>query len=176
MKKNLLILFLIVLTVINVTALVTIAYHRFHFKRDFPLMGRSDIRPERHMDFIKDELGLNEEQVKEFESRNKRFREETKAIHDSLRAKRWELMDEIAAEEPSAEKLDRLTEEIGTLEIALKKRTTAHLLEGKAILTPEQQKKFFSLFKERRDRARGFRDRGRRMGKELGHPDFEEGE
>ena len=176
MKKNLIILFLVLLTIINVAALATFAYHRFHFKRDFPLRGGPDRQPDRHMDFVKHELGLNEEQVKEFESRNKRFREETKAIHDSLRAKRRELMDEIAAEEPSLEKLDRLTEEIGTLEITLKKRTTAHLLEGKAILTPEQQKKFFSLFKERRDRARGLRDRGRGIGKGLGHPDFEEGE
>lgn len=176
MKKNLIILFLVLLTIINIAALATFAYHRFHFKRDFPPMGRPDMRPDRHMDFIKDELGLNEEQVKEFESRNERFREETKAIHDSLRAKRWELMDEMAAEVPSVEKLDRLAEEIGALEITLKKRTTEHLLEGKSILTPEQQQKFFSLLKERRDRARGFRDRGTGIGKGLGHPDFEEGE
>jgi Spy/CpxP family protein refolding chaperone len=175
-KKNLAILLLILLTVVNVAALATIAYHRFHCKKDFPLMGRPDMRTDRHMDFIKHELGLNEEQVKEFESRDKRFREETKPIHDSLRAKRKELMDEIAAEEPSVEKLDRLAEEIGALEIALKKKTTAHLLEGKAILTPEQQKKFFSLFKERRDRTRGWKDRGRGIGRGLRHPDFEEGE
>ncbi len=175
MKKNLAILLLILLTIVNVAALATFAYHRFHFKKDFPLRGGPDVKPDRHMDFIKQELDLNEEQVKEFESQDKRFREETKPIHDSLRAKRKELMDEIAVEEPSVEKLDRLAEEIGTLEITLKKKTTAHLLEGKAILTPEQQKKLFSLFRERRDRARGLRDRGRGIGKGLGHPDFEEG-
>jgi Spy/CpxP family protein refolding chaperone len=172
MKNRLVILFLVILTIINVTALVTIAYHRLHFKRPFPSTGRPDI----HMDFMKQELGLNEEQVKEFESRCDRFREETKPIHDSLRAKRKELMDEIAAEEPSVEKLDRLAEEIGTLEITLKKKTTAHLLEGKAFLTPEQQKNFFSLFDEGRYRMRGWRDRGKGIGGRPRHPNFEEGE
>ena len=176
MKKNLAILLLILLTVVNIAALATFAYHRFHFKRNFPLMGRPDMRPDRHMDFIKYELGLNEEQVKEFESRCDRFREETNPIHDSLRAKRKELMDEIAAEEPIVEKIDRLAEEIGTLEITLKKKTTAHLLEGKAILTLEQQKKFFSLLKERGDRMRMKRDRGKGIGREPRHPKFEEGE
>jgi len=171
-KKNLAILLLILLTIVNVAALATIAYHRFHHKRAFPPMDRPDT-PER---FIQRELDLNEEQVKEFESQDKRFREETKPIHDSLRAKRKELMDEIAAEKPNVDKLDRLAEEIGALETTLKKKTTAHLLEGKAILTPEQQKKFFSLFKERRDRTRGLKDRGRGIGRGLRHPDFEEGE
>ena len=171
MKKNLVILFLVVLTIINVTALVTIAYHRFHFKRHFPPIGRPDI----HMDFMKHELDLNEEQIKEFESQREKLKIETEPILDSIRAKRKELMDEIAAEEPSVEKLDRLTEEIGNLEITLKKKTTAHLLEGKAILTPEQQKKFFSLFKERRDRIRGWKDCGKGIGGRPRHPDFEEG-
>jgi Spy/CpxP family protein refolding chaperone len=171
-KNRLVILFLVILTIINVTALVTIAYHRFHFKRPFPSTGRPDI----HMDFMKQELDLNEEQIKKFESHRERFRIETEPILDSTRAKRKELMDEIAAEKPNVDKLDKLMEEIGALEITLKKKTTAHLLEGKAFLTPEQQKKFFSLFDEGRDRMRGWRDRGKGIGGRPRHPDFEEGE
>lgn len=172
MKKNLAILLLIFLTVVNVAALATIAYHRFHFKKPFPPPGRSDI----HMDFMKRELDLNEEQIKEFESHREKFRIETEPILDSIRAKRKELMDKIAAEKPNVEKLDKLAEEIGALETRLKKKTTAHLLEGKALLTPEQQKKFFSLFKEGRDRRRGWKEHGRRIEEPPGHPDFEEGE
>jgi Spy/CpxP family protein refolding chaperone len=176
MKKNLIVLFLVLLTIINIAALATFAYHRFHFKRDFPRRGGPDVQPDRHMDFIKQELDLNEEQLKEFESQADRFKEETKPILDSLRTKRRALMDEIAVEEPSRDKLNMLTEEIGALQGELHKKTIVHLLEEKSILTPEQQQKFFSLLKERRDRARGFRDRGRGIGKGLGHPDFEEGE
>ena len=172
MKKNLVILLLILLTVVNVAALATIAYHRFHYKTHFPSIDRLG----KHMEFIKKELDLNEEQIKEFEAQREKLKIETEPILDSIRAQRKELMDEIAAEKPNVEKLDKLAEEIGALETTLKKKTTAHLLQGKAILTPEQQKKFFSLFKERRDRIKGFMDRGRGKGRGLRHPDFEEGE
>ncbi|MCK4225120.1 MAG: periplasmic heavy metal sensor [candidate division Zixibacteria bacterium] len=171
MKKNLVISLLILLTIVNVAALATIAYHRLDYKKRFRPVGR----PDTPMNCIKQELGLNEKQVKEFESQDKRFREETKPILDSIRAKRKELMDEIAAEKPNVDKLDKLAEEIGALETTLKKKTTAHLLEGKAILTPEQQKKFFSLFREGMDRMKGWRGRGRGIGRWPGHPDFEDG-
>ncbi|MCK4427010.1 MAG: periplasmic heavy metal sensor, partial [candidate division Zixibacteria bacterium] len=124
MKKNLVILLLILLTIVNVAALATIAYHRLESKRRFRPMGR----PDTPMNFIKQELDLNEKQVKEFESQDKRFREETKPILDSLKTKRKDLMNEIAAEQPSMDKLDKLTEEIGALQVALQKKTIMHLL------------------------------------------------
>ena len=171
MKSKLVILFLVILTIINIAALVTIAYHRLHSKRLFRQMDR----PDRGMSFIKQELDLNEEQVKEFEAQDKRFKIETEPIRDSLRAKRRDLMDEIATEEPNRDKLDKLTEEIGALQVALQKKTIVHLLEEKSLLTPEQQQKFFSLLKERGDRTRMKRDRGKGIGRGPRHPNSEEG-
>jgi Spy/CpxP family protein refolding chaperone len=171
MKKNLVILFLVLLTIVNIVALATFAYHRFHPKMPFHPMERPDT-PER---FIKRELGLNEQQTKEIEAHFKKFRIETETILDSLRTKRAELAEEMAAQEPSVVKLDSLTEEIGALEIRLQKKTIMHMLEAKAFLTPEQQKKFFSLFKEGKDRIRGLRNRGSKTERGPGHPGFEEG-
>jgi Spy/CpxP family protein refolding chaperone len=171
MKNKLLILFLVFLTIINIAALTTIAYHRFHPQRSF----HPGDRPETPGSFIKRELGLNEEQAKEFESQAKRFEEEIKPIRDSLEAKRIDLMNEIMAEKPSPDKLSQLSEEIGALHVKLEKRTSMHLLQGKSLLTPEQQKKFFSLFKEGQNRMRRLRDRGDRMEKGPQSPDFEEG-
>jgi hypothetical protein len=65
MKKNLIILFLVLLTIVNIAALATFAYHRFHPKGPFPPMNQSD-SPDR---FIRRELDLNEKQAKEFEAR-----------------------------------------------------------------------------------------------------------
>lgn len=172
MKKNIVILFLVLLTIINVAALATIAYHRFHFKRHFPPIGRPDIP----MNFIKQELDLNEEQVKEFEAHTKRFKEETEPILDSLRAKRMDLMDEMAAEKPSMDKLDKLTEEIGALQVALQKKTIRNLLKEKSFLTPEQQQKFFSIFKERATCRGRMKGPGMGIGRGPRHPNFEEGE
>jgi len=171
MKKNLVILFLALLTIVNIAALATFAYHRFHPKGPFHPMDRTDT-PER---FIQRELDLNEGQAKEFEAHFKKFRMETEPILDSLRAKRAELTEEMSSKEPSAAKLDKLTEEIGVLDVRLQKKTIMHTLETKAFLTPEQQKKFFSLFRERQGRIRGWRDRKDRMERGPESPDFEEG-
>jgi Spy/CpxP family protein refolding chaperone len=172
MKKNLAILLLILLTVVNVVALATIAYHRFHPRKPF----HPEIRPDMHKDFIKQELNLDETQVEQFEANVEKLKTEMEPILDSLRAKRRDLVHELMAAEPSMDKLDRLSEEIGALHVQLGKKTTAHMLKAKSFLTPEQQKKFFSLFEEGGDRMRRFRDRGRRTEGPPGPPDFEEGE
>jgi len=170
-KNKLAFLFLVLLTIVNVSALVTIGYHRLHFERHFPPVSPHE-SPE---SFIRHELNLNEKQAKEFESQAKRFREEIDPIRDSLEAKKSNLMNEIMSENPNQDKLSQLSEEIGALHTELEKRTSVHLLEGKSLLTPEQQKKFFSLFKEGRKRIGGFKDQGRGMGERPEPPNFEEG-
>ncbi len=160
-KKNLLILFLILLTIVNVAALATITYNRLHAKRPFPPMGR----PDRRSDFLKQELGLSEHQAKEFQMHTERFRTEMEPIHDSIRIMRAELMSELTEQEPDAGRLNQLAEEIGALEVDLKKKLITHMLEGKALLTPEQQRKFFSHFREGLDRMHPMRDHGKRLGR-----------
>ena len=160
-KKNLLILFLVLLTLVNVAALATIAYHRLHAKRPFRPMGRPDGR----IDFLQQELGLSEEQAKEFQTHMERFRTEMEPIHDSIRTMRTELMSELAKQEPDAGRLSQLAEEIGALEVNLKKKSITHMLEGKTLLTPEQQKKFLSRFREGLDRMHPVRDQGKRFGR-----------
>jgi Spy/CpxP family protein refolding chaperone len=173
MKKNLVILFLVLLTIVNIAALATIAYHRFHPQRPFHPMGRPEI-PETPEGFIKQELDLTEEQAEEFKAHFERFRMEMEPIHNSLEVKRAELMGEISADEPNKDKLDKLAEEIGTLQDTLQRKMISHLLEGKSLLTPEQQRKFFSLFREGGDRMKGLRD-PKRMERRPGNPDFKNG-
>lgn len=156
MKKNLIILFLVLLTIVNVAALATIAYHRFHPKGHFPPAGLPDM----HKNFIQQELGMNEKQVREFEAHFERVRKETEPILDSIEVKREKLMEELSADEPNKDKLNRLADEIGSLQAELQKKMIGHLLEGRSLLTPEQQKKFFSLFKEWRGRGGEFRGPG----------------
>lgn len=172
MKKNLVILFLAVLTIINVAALVTIAYHRFQPGKPFPPAGQ----PGNPLNFIKQELGLSDEQAKKFEDNFKKFRIEMDLILDSLRVKRNELMDEISAEQPSLDKVNKLIVEVGLLENELQKKVVMNILEGKSYLTPEQQKKLFSILKQGKDRERGPMDRGGGMGRPPEYPDFGEGE
>jgi Spy/CpxP family protein refolding chaperone len=161
MKKNLIILFLVFLTIINVAALATIAYHRFHPKRPFSSEGPPDV----HRNFIQQELGLNEEQTKEFETHFEAVRKETEPILDSLEVTRKKLMDELSGDEPDRDKLDSLAEEIGSLQAELQKKMIGHLLEGTSLLTPEQQKKFVSLFRGGPDRMHPMGEHKRRLGR-----------
>ena len=160
---------LALLTVVNVAALVTIGYHRLRFDAHprpmVPLVEPGNV--------MKQELNLSEEQAQEFQARFEKFRTETEPIMDSLEAKKAEMMSEISAEQPSMARLDQLAGEIGALQTQLQKRMILHLLEGKSLLTPQQQKKFFSLFKEGPGRAKGLRDPGA-MGGPPGRPDFGE--
>jgi len=164
MKKNLVILFLILLTIVNIAALVTFAYHRFQPRPHLPPLNLPD-KPE---NFIRRELNLNEEQMKQFETHFNKFKMEMDSILDSLRVKRDQLTEEMTSGEPSAASLDSLADEIGALEVRLQKKTITHMLDAKTFLTPDQQKKFFSLFKEGQDHRRG-------MEREPGRPNFEEG-
>jgi Spy/CpxP family protein refolding chaperone len=168
-KKNLAILLLVLLTVVNVAALVTFGYHRLRFERHFHPADASD-EPGKA---IRQELGLSQEQAKEFEANFEKFRAETKPITDSLEAKKAEMMNEVSADRPSMEKVDELAGEIGALQAQLQKKMALHLLEGKSLLTPQQQKKFFSLFREGPGRAKGLREPGA-MGGPPRRPDFGE--
>jgi Spy/CpxP family protein refolding chaperone len=168
-KKNLAILLLALLTVVNIAALVTFGYHRLGFERHFHPAGPSD-EPRKA---IRQELGLSQEQAEEFEARFEKFRAETKPITDSLEAKKMEMMNELSAARPSMERVDKLAGEIGALHEQLQKKMALNLLEGKSLLTPEQQEKFFSLFREGPGRAKGLRNPGAKGGP-PGRPGFGE--
>lgn len=172
MKKNLVISFLVVLTVINVAALVTIGYHRLQFKGPSHPIGSPS--PDMHRNFIQQELGLSQEQAKEFEAHFEKSRIETGPIFDSLDVKREQVMKEISSDKPDLAKLDKLAEEMGILQAQLQKKMIGHLLEGKSLLTPQQQEKLFSLFKEGGERTKGFRGPGG-MQRPPGEPDFGKG-
>ena len=53
------------------------------------------------------------------------------------------------AEASDSLELERIVAEIGSLQVALQREVVRHLLEEKAIFTPAQREKFFSLVLER---------------------------
>ena len=144
MKKNLLVSFLVILTVVNVAALATIAYHRIGFSQHFgpPLGG-----PDKPRDFMKGELGLSDEQAAKFRSEFEKFKSETESIMDSIAVLRTQTVDELAKDGSNRERLDALSARIDSLQSLMQAKMIAHLLESKSVLTPEQQKKFFSLLR-----------------------------
>ncbi|OGL46530.1 MAG: hypothetical protein A2161_22080 [Candidatus Schekmanbacteria bacterium RBG_13_48_7] len=148
MKKNLFILFLILLMIINITALTTIAYQRYK-------VGRHDLRTDRPgmgMRNVNRMLGLNDMQAKEFESEHEKLNAEIEQIQELLEQKRTALLDEMMILEPDMSKINKLIEDTGNLQTEIKKKTTMHILKLKTFLNPQQQKKFFETFRQNENR------------------------
>jgi Spy/CpxP family protein refolding chaperone len=148
MGSKLLHIIILVLVIIVISAAVRVAHDRWFPPR--PDTHREP--PDLHSGFVREELGLTDQQVQQFEALVDSFARQTEPIRDSLHQKRTALFDEMSSDEPSLEVLDGLAEDIGNLEIRLKKRTIRHMLEHDEVLTPEQKSKLVSAFRERHDR------------------------
>lgn len=172
MGRNALHVFILILIIVLVSAAVRVVHDQWFPRRP----DIHHIRPDLHMEFVRDELDLTDDQTERFEAMIDSFANQTRPIRDSLHEKRMALFDEMSSEQPSLDVLDELAEDIGALEIKLKKRTMRHMLERDDVLTPEQKEKLFSVFRERQARMDPHGPRHTPMGKGFGRPHRESGE
>ncbi len=145
MKKNIIIITVVFLTIINLASLATFAYYRWFFMPVSPIMERAEIS----FQFIKKRLNLNDRQAGQFKSSFKIFQQEAGIILDSLQINRAMFFDELSFEEPDSIKLNTLIKEMSTLQEELKMKAINNLLRARAFLTPQQQREFISFFNEK---------------------------
>jgi Spy/CpxP family protein refolding chaperone len=144
MKRNLLILALIVLVIVNISALATIIHGRW--SRDArPRLGRPSVHP---VVFFREHLGLDESQIAEFQERRSSFEDQISDVRSKMHEKRTDLMKELRSESPDTVRVYELVDEIGTLQAQLQKHAVRHMLHEQLILTPEQREKFLMMFDE----------------------------
>lgn len=153
-KQRLLIWALIILVVINVTAIGTIIYQNYRFRQHtFP--PKFDLekfdqnvkdRFDEHEFFLRKELDLNKDQMTKFREYRRAYFQETRLLMDSLRTKRKQLMKELSNDEPDKAQLMRLSDEIGALHAELKVATVKHFLQMKKTIGPQQQHKLNRMF------------------------------
>ena len=97
-----------------------------------------------------DELNLTEEQT---EAINKQHEEMDSKMHpliDELFKKRSELMTLLCDTLPDRARTDTLLREIASLQFKVDSQVFVNLRQIRDILTPEQQKRLFTLFEKRR--------------------------
>jgi Spy/CpxP family protein refolding chaperone len=147
-KKRLLIAAIILLLVINISALAT-----FLFTSNLKQKRFEDIQKTREQiefngmhKFLKDELKLNEEQFQIFREAGRKYFRQNREIAQKLDDKRLEFINELTSNQPDDVKLDKISREIGDLHYELKKNTIDHYFELKIICNPEQQKTMDKLF------------------------------
>lgn len=147
-KKTLLLGFIILLIVINISALTTIYYKSKMVPKN--RMEQNNMKDQVHIRgmhrFIKEELNLSDEQFKLFQevSRNNMIR--SQEISFKLNDKRMEMMNEIAKINPNPKILDDIAHDIGELHYELKKNTIHHFLELKKICNADQQENLQKMF------------------------------
>ncbi|MCJ7586290.1 MAG: Spy/CpxP family protein refolding chaperone [Candidatus Aminicenantes bacterium] len=132
---------LLLLSVINVTALLTFAYHRWVQ----PKADRAATFPVSPV-CLEESLSLNGAQKKCLKDIRLSFGREAETVQARMREKRKALVDEIKSDTPDLAAVGKLIEEISGLQAEIQKMAVSHLFEEKQLLTPEQKEIFFRLF------------------------------
>ncbi len=147
-RKRIIIFGVILLIIINITAIGTMIY--FHKADDKPaiLTPKEEEIFEGINHFLKRKLHLDDDQYNKIvELRRENF-SMTKSIMQELDKKRDEMLDEFVKEDPSRKKLDKIAGDIGDLHYRLKMETIDHFLQMKKLCTPEQQEHLNHIFKK----------------------------
>jgi Spy/CpxP family protein refolding chaperone len=156
---------LILLFVINVTALLTFAYHRwFRVTDEKPAAGQALAEP-----FSK-QLCLNGEQERCIRDIRSSFDAETEGIQTQMQEKRRAMVEEMKKASPDSAALDRLVEDISRLQAEIQKKAVLNLLKEKEVLTDEQKTTFFRMFEDHVCRRGGGADRDAASTGHAGYP------
>ena len=167
-KRNLLIGLIILLLLINLSALVTFSYNKFHHdtsQEDISNGGDVE-RPNRHeriKQYVRNELALDDNQFHTYCRLKDENMQRIKGMIQKIHEYKRETILEINKEYPDTVFLLKLADSIAYQNKLIQIELNRHFLEIKNTLTPEQKEKFIKLLIEMdsNDRARkNWRHRG----------------
>lgn len=158
MKKRMLIIAMVLLFVINITALTRLTYNRWIKPRSAPVPSSQS----ETWQTLQERVSLSPQQSQSMQELRLSFEREVESLRQQMWEKRNVLLEEARHPSPDMNRIDSLIEEIGALQTDIQKKSVRNLLKDKNILTPKQQEKYFSLFEEHTQvRGRGYRKRGK---------------
>ena len=143
MKKKLGRLALLLLIVINVSALLTFAYNRWVREPGGPPTASAVLA-----DTFTRQLCLSGQQEKCIKDFRFAFDSEISDIQARMQEKRLALVEELKKGSPDGATLDKLIEDISRLQAEIQKKAVENLLKEKEVLTDEQKATFFRLFED----------------------------
>ncbi|MBU1013140.1 MAG: periplasmic heavy metal sensor [Bacteroidetes bacterium] len=140
-KRNIVILVIAVLLIINIASISTIVYHSYGNRiNKMPETERTSMR-----DF-RQELNLNAQQIDEFGKLGKKFMIDTRMRMDEMHQIRLALINEMSSANPDTAKMFAMADDIGKLHAQIKRQTIDHFLIIKNNCTDAQFDKFVTLF------------------------------
>lgn len=142
MSRDRLRLFLVVSLLLNISVLATTGYlFASRAGRWVSPFGTTMPRDR----FLFEELALKPEQVRAMRAKAMPFRAEIDRRRGEIAAARKELIGLLRAAEPAAGAVDAAIARVSALQEEMQKKITGHMLEEKALLDREQQRRFFDL-------------------------------
>jgi Spy/CpxP family protein refolding chaperone len=113
------------------------------------------------------EIGLTPQQVQKLDDLQYAHQKEMIDLRRDVQIKMLDLRQEMQKDDPNPKVIDRLIDEGGQLRAKVQKARLHHILDVKAILTPEQWQKARTMLCDRLGRQRGM-DRGKGRGMKRG--------
>ncbi len=150
-RSRILIWLVIILLIINISAVITILYsikarNELRFSAGKFSHDKEFIHHHPGKSF-KNCMNLNELQHQQFRTAKHRFFLEAGKLSGQMHEKRIEFINELASDKPDTIKIQEIANEIGSLHAKLKYQTYKHYIEMKSVCTKEQEEKLINLFK-----------------------------
>jgi len=146
MRNKWLALALVLSVAVNVGVFGSAGYRLVRGKPSAPCIEESSFSA---LDRLTGELGLSPEQATAFADLRNSFEPRIQSLRDGLMAKRTRLVEALKPPGASLEGILPHLEEIEASQAELQKLAVDQMLKEKALLTVEQQKKFFSMISTR---------------------------
>ena len=142
MRISLLKTFLVVSLLFNLSVLGAASYFYYQKNRYWETPFGVKVRKDR---FLFEELSLRPDQIKKMREKAIPFRAEIDRKRQEIAVKRNYLISLLRADAPDARAIKTVVSEISKIQEEVQGMTATHILQEKAALDKEQQKKFLDL-------------------------------
>ena len=140
-KNKVMIYGLVFLIAINIAALLTFAYNRWHVREK----SSQALDPARTVDSVRKELNLTLQQAHKMIDHRNSYQQQIKPEILKIQEKKGQLFDELRSEKPDQSRINSLIDEISLLQAEIQKKAVKSFLKEKSILDKNQQKHYFSI-------------------------------
>jgi Spy/CpxP family protein refolding chaperone len=145
-NNNVLKFALIASLVLNVTVLATAGYRAY--QHPAPWVSPMGVVMKPHQ-FLFEELSLKPEQIKALKEQTIPFRAEIDRRRQEIVAERKKLFMLMRSDEPDRKAVDTAISRISRMQEDMQRRITSHMLEVKASLDQDNQRKFIELIESK---------------------------
>ncbi len=152
MRRNSLIMILVVSLATNVAVLVTVGYHYY---RNTCLLQSETCPLSSDVQHLYQSLGLSESQLSKVEPLARTFHERLEEMTGTMGDKRDQLVSLLSQEQVNHDQIERFRKKLAATQDGIQREVITHILELKEVLSPEQKQRFFDLMRESLGRGEG---------------------